>query len=98
MSDYTPTTEEVRQFWTVFLSHDGDEFNRWLAAHDAEVCADEREKWIKRMEEHADSCDYGDEDGDCMGYEDCGHFLPSIYYHMKSQRDLAAIRGNGEPA
>lgn len=49
MSDYTPTTEEVRGDYATFQlpAHGGDfrteyaegvaEFDRWLAAHDAEV-------------------------------------------------------------
>ena len=54
MSDYTPTTDEVRDRYAVSLFHtehrldghvhdsvsDGDpEFERWLAAHDQEVAA-----------------------------------------------------------
>ena len=39
MDDYTPTTEDVRLIWIV--SQTGRkaraEFDRWLAAHDAEV-------------------------------------------------------------
>ena len=39
MDDYTPTTEDVRLIWIV--SQTGctarAEFDRWLAAHDAEV-------------------------------------------------------------
>ncbi|WP_424937542.1 MULTISPECIES: hypothetical protein [Bacteria] len=40
MSDYTPTTEDVRrsalEYWPPIT---GEEFDRWLAAHDAEVRA-----------------------------------------------------------
>lgn len=51
MSDYTPTTEEVRGDYATFQlpAHGGDfrteyaegvaEFDRWLDAHDAEVRA-----------------------------------------------------------
>lgn len=51
MSDYTPSTTEVRQqfsreepprFWTV--NEKNQQFNRWLAQHDAEVRAQERER------------------------------------------------------
>lgn len=51
MSDYTPTTEEVaeavtewawsrRMFRPELSTNDGQEFARWLAAHDAEIRAD----------------------------------------------------------
>ena len=42
MDDYTPTTEDVRESYTYFrgaiptVEHEA-EFDRWLAAHDAEV-------------------------------------------------------------
>ena len=42
MDDYTPSTEDVRESYTYFrgtiptVEH-GAEFDRWLAAHDAEV-------------------------------------------------------------
>ena len=43
MSNYTPTTDEVRDaygYWSDSGPHaPPDEFNRWLAAHDAEVRA-----------------------------------------------------------
>ena len=49
MSDYTPTTEDVRhayvsarseeEFAASYLSQFEPEFDRWLAAHDAEVAA-----------------------------------------------------------
>lgn len=49
-SKYTPTTEQVREFWASDGRHQpaaksfgaqesADEFDRWLAAHDAEVAA-----------------------------------------------------------
>ena len=50
MSDYTPTTDEVREVWqydqqevdmegwvTVSFDEAGQSFDRWLTAHDAEV-------------------------------------------------------------
>lgn len=45
MSEYTPTTKDVREVWIYAqdITHDegedfhGAEFDRWLAAHDAEV-------------------------------------------------------------
>lgn len=47
MSEYTPTTKDVREVWIYAqdITHDegedfhGAEFDRWLAAHDAEVQA-----------------------------------------------------------
>jgi len=43
MSDYTPTTEEIRNLVTDWVDVggvvDGPEFDRWLAAHDREVAA-----------------------------------------------------------
>lgn len=47
MSEYTPTTKDVREVWIYahIITHDegedfhGAEFDRWLAAHDAEVRA-----------------------------------------------------------
>ena len=43
MSNYTPTTDEVRDaygYWSDSGPHaPPDEFNRWLAAHDAELRA-----------------------------------------------------------
>lgn len=56
MSDYTPTTEEVRDKYVGFdLSHTDDctecpaEFDRWLAVHDAIIRADEREQAAHRV-------------------------------------------------
>lgn len=56
MTDYTPTTDEVRKAYVhanadTELQIDKWEtvFDRWLAAHDAEVRADEREQAAKRV-------------------------------------------------
>lgn len=38
-AEYTPTTEDVRNEYTDFDIYPADEFDRWLAAHDAEVAA-----------------------------------------------------------
>jgi len=67
MSEYTPTTEEVRngfsrsrqmpQFQSPALQSD---FDRWLAAHDAEVRAVERERAALHAEEgyrYEENCD-----------------------------------------
>lgn len=43
MSDYTPTMEQVREYFAMALDTDGTqkvpeaEFDRWLAQHDADV-------------------------------------------------------------
>ena len=62
---YTPTTDEIRNGWietgwapdgTLCDKRDGAEFDRWLAAHDAEVRAQalrEREQQMRLAEEFA---------------------------------------------
>jgi hypothetical protein len=42
MSDYTPTTEDVRTSYGAGFRHNQEAFDRWLVAHDAEVVAEER--------------------------------------------------------
>lgn len=37
MSEYTPTTAQIREVTVASGYYDSAEFNRWLAAHDAEV-------------------------------------------------------------
>ena len=57
MSAYTPTTGEARDMWSWMREDNSDlpmsegvaEFDRWLAAHDAAVRADEREKAARRV-------------------------------------------------
>ena len=62
-SEYTPTTEEVRWEWaerradgySLVMGDAADkvaleEFDRWLAAHDVLVRADEREKCAQAVE------------------------------------------------
>ena len=57
MSDYTPMTEEVREAYAThrfnaYATYRGtslDEFDQWLAAHDAEIRADEREQAAQRV-------------------------------------------------
>ena len=56
MTDYTPTTAEVREWYDTFIEERSGEsglpeFDRWLATHDAEVRADEREKAAQRLVE-----------------------------------------------
>jgi len=58
MSEYTPTTNEVRKRYSRgYLTEHVQEFDRWLA----EVCdkerADERERIIKLLEKVACGCD-----------------------------------------
>ena len=54
MSEYTPTTEDVR-FAMAGLRMSAerfvtrDSFDRWLAAHDAEVRADEAAQWAQAV-------------------------------------------------
>ena len=90
MSEYTPTTEEVRRYYIAWGAESGPddaagEFDRWLAVHDAEVRADEREKAAERIAKgvrHAYDCPGLDDWNAC----DCG---------MKLMYDLAAARGDG---
>lgn len=61
MSDYTPTTEDIRNAYMsgdwndnptdddAMKRHFAAKFDRWLTAHDAEVRADEREKVAQRI-------------------------------------------------
>lgn len=60
MSEYTPTTEDVRGAYRAWHDGQGDdhalkptwsaqEFDRWLAAHDAEVRADEAAQWAQAV-------------------------------------------------
>ena len=81
MSGYTPTTEEVREAWLTaeheerdpFSTSDDDlraEFDRWLAAHDAEIL----EKAAQRVEALEPKLDMSKWDG---GYDCCG--CPTLY-------------------
>lgn len=75
MSDYTPTTEEVREDYAIgrnevigagWYSLHRAEFDRWLAAHDAEVTAKALERGVDELGVYV-----GDEDGDYWtGYRD----------------------------
>lgn len=49
-TDYTPTTEDVRNAYANAMHSDeyADDFDAWLARHDAEVRADEAEKWTRK--------------------------------------------------
>ena len=55
MSDYTPTTKEVRDYYVrdpEMLAPEIDaEFNRWLTQHDAEITAQAEQRIIKLLEE-----------------------------------------------
>ena len=56
MTDYTPTTEQVRNGWIDNGTHeerDGAEFHRWLTAHDAEVSAKALRDYADEMEVEA---------------------------------------------
>ena len=71
MSDYTPTTEDVRDKFKrsctrQFRKAYGEAFDRWLAAHDAEVTAKALERGVDELGVYV-----GDEDGDYWtGYRD----------------------------
>ena len=97
-TDYTPTTEEVFQSWKAGVEEwegvcDRAEFYRWLAAHDAEVRADEYQRGYQR----------GCEDT-ARAIEDMPPFTtepdaPSTLSHLwlVRRRDaIAAARGDGE--
>lgn len=54
MTDFTPTTEQVRQAYGVAheltgASMDEREFDRWLAQHDREVAAEAWDAAVKAM-------------------------------------------------
>lgn len=52
MNDYTPKTEDIRELYAhehPFPHVGRQQFDRWLAQHDAEVRADEREKAAQRV-------------------------------------------------
>ncbi len=70
MSGHTPTTEEIRGYITAAdrvtahmfsdASPDAVEaFDRWLAAHDAEVLTAERERIIQDMQDRSHPDDWG---------------------------------------
>ena len=59
MSDYTPTTDDVREGYATRNApmYDGARrsmFDTWLAAHDREVRADERETCAREIEKWRD--------------------------------------------
>lgn len=98
MTEYTPTTAEVREAWLTAEYEERDhttsdddlraEFDRWLAAHDAEVRAsvvpEEPEvEWGISWEPDEDPQDYGSEDfgdaralGEALAYD---HQTPRIW-------------------
>ena len=55
MSDYIPTTDEVRDgYYSPRESYEPDhnaEFDRWLAQHDSEITAKAEERIIKLLED-----------------------------------------------
>lgn len=84
MSDYTPHTGEIRDAvsggWD-YAYITPKEFDRWLAAHDAEVRADEREKAAQRVARVR----FWTEWGESSEYEVCNW-----------NSAIAAARGDGE--
>lgn len=72
MNDYTPTTAQVREEWqyaiqdvdmdgNVVISFDeaGEQFDRWLDAHDEQVRAGERERIAVAIRTEHDEIDRG---------------------------------------
>ena len=75
MSDYTPTTEEVRNdylyAWSASDSYDGGEgFNRWLASVKAEAANTERERIIVLLDARGNYYRDGDMWADAAGIDD----------------------------
>ncbi len=65
MSDYTPTTQEVRNRYVfgTFWENDGDTsggdnapFNRWLTQNNTEVAATERDRFIALLDNELNQC------------------------------------------
>ena len=95
MSDYTPTTEEIQSRYvyaadfTVNEEMDAwGEFDRWLAAHDAEVYQRGREDAAKAVEALGNLRCY-------EVYEADDGYLAGSYYEVDA---IAAARGDGERA
>ncbi len=61
MSDYMPTTDEVRDgYYSPRESYEPDhnaEFDRWLAQHDAEITAKAGKRIIKLLENESRNCE-----------------------------------------
>ena len=90
MSDHTPITDQdVEDAWVLAQEHHNDNgdlherktFRRWLAAHDAEVRADEREKAAQRVQKEVR--EQAEEDG-------------RANFSATDLRIIAAARGEGE--
>ena len=73
MTDYTPTTEEVRDRYMIDVYTFGRaaEFDRWLAKHDAKIRADERERILAPHKEI-------DADNSCGDPDCCGGPYPMM--------------------
>ncbi len=64
-NDYTPTTEQVQimfvgrheKFYGPLEKMRRGQFDRWLAAHDAEVAAKALEEAARNVQDYADSID-----------------------------------------
>jgi hypothetical protein len=92
MSDYTPTTEQVRtavqRFYVPDLGYDSlsvAEFDRWLAEHDAEVAAKAIEKAVKVAEDRAYDL------WACHKEDDCSVVATGAQFVADDLRDLARI-------
>lgn len=51
MNNWTPKTDEIRGDYSEGDVKREERFDRWLAAHDAEIRADEREQAAMRVED-----------------------------------------------
>lgn len=94
MSDYTPMTDEVREGFALdrsgYLSgsEGAAEFDRWLAARDAEVRADEREKCAEAI--------FNEEQVAMRRPNPTDPFRNGFILGLQRARDIAAARGDGE--
>ncbi|MGI0521800.1 hypothetical protein ABY45_14590 [Microbacterium maritypicum] len=93
MSEYTPTTKDVREVWIYAqdITHDegedfhGAEFDRWLAAHDAEVRASVVTEEPEGLQVILDACRAALEEG-----RSAIEFIESERGHMRSWERMVA--------
>jgi hypothetical protein len=101
MTDYTPTTDEVREAYIWDEEDYAAEFDRWLAAHDKEVI----EAFIdmlwtlidKRTMQEDHRCVDGELSMECDAHRGYDKAINEVRNAIKSAR-RAAIRGEGEHA
>ena len=90
MNNWKPTTENMREEYGDNIPRRYEEFDRWLAEHDAEIRADEREKAAQRVEALEPKLDMSKWDG---GYDCCGC---STLYRLFDEAVDAARGGEQE--